>query len=288
MASDEQPGKADEHGRGSWFTRLRSYFVFVPLVYLYTAVMGTLSLLSSLFDRDGRVQHWFARTWSQMILKTLGVRVEMKGLEHIDFGKTAVYASNHLSALDIPLLYARLPIQFRILAKKELFRYPFLGWHLKRSGQIAVDQSDARASLRSLNRAGETLRHGMPLVVFPEGGRSPDGQLQPFMGGAFYAALKAQVPVVPVVLIGARELLPMNSFHGLPGTVSMVFCDPVSTEGMAPRDMDTLSARVRQEMAEVYYSQSGHSRPEVVHHGGTESTENPGLQKASRVEPSKG
>ena len=221
--------------------------------------MGTLSLLSSLFDRDGRVQHWFARTWSQMILKTLGVRVEMKGLEHIDFGKTAVYASNHLSALDIPVLYARLPIQFRILAKKELFRYPFLGWHLKRSGQIAVDQSDARASLRSLNRAGETLRHGMPLVVFPEGGRSPDGQLQPFMGGAFYAALKAQVPVVPVVLIGARELLPMNSFHGLPGTVSMVFCDPVSTEGMAPRDMDTLSARVRQEMAEVYYSQSGHA-----------------------------
>jgi 1-acyl-sn-glycerol-3-phosphate acyltransferase len=165
------------------------------------------------------------------------------------------------------MLYATLPIQFRILAKKELFRYPFLGWHLKRSGQIAVDQSDARASLRSLNRAGETLRHGMPLVVFPEGGRSPDGQLQPFMGGAFYAALKAQVPVVPVVLIGARELLPMNSFHGLPGTVHMIFCDPISTDGMAPRDMDKLSMRVRQVMADVYYSRTGIAPAEAVSSG---------------------
>jgi 1-acyl-sn-glycerol-3-phosphate acyltransferase len=267
MASGEHPGKADERGRGSLFTRLRSYFVFVPLIYLYTGVMGTLSLLSSFVDGDGRMQHWFARTWSKMILKTLMVRVEMEGLEHIDFGQTAVYASNHLSALDIPLLYATLPIQFRILAKKELFRYPFLGWHLKRSGQIAVDQSDARASLRSLNRAGETLRHGMPLVVFPEGGRSPDGQLRPFMGGAFYAALKAQAPVVPVVLIGARELLPMNSFHGLPGTVHMIFCDPISTEGMSPRDMDRLSARVRQEMADVYYSRSGMVPAEAITSG---------------------
>lgn len=257
MASGEQPGKADERGRGSLFTRLRSYLIFVPLVYFYTFVMGTLSLLSSFADHDGRMQHWFARTWSKMILDTLRVRVEMQGLEHIDFGQTAVYAANHVSALDIPLLYATLPIQFRILAKKELFRYPFLGWHLKRSGQIAVDQSDARASLRSLNRAGETLRHGMPLMVFPEGGRSPDGQLQPFMGGAFYAAIKAQVPVVPVVLIGARELLPMNSFHGLPGKVEMIFCDPIPTAGMSPRDMDKLSAQVRQVMAEVYYSRSG-------------------------------
>jgi 1-acyl-sn-glycerol-3-phosphate acyltransferase len=257
MGSGEKPGQADERGRGSLFTRLRSYFIFVPLVYFYTFLMGTLSLLSSFFDRDGRMQHWFARTWSKMILKTLLVPVQMEGLDHFDFSQTAVYAVNHLSALDIPMLYATLPIQFRILAKKELFRYPFLGWHLKRSGQIAVEQSDARASLRSLNRAGETLRHGMPLVVFPEGGRSPNGQLQPFMGGAFYMALKAQVSVVPVILIGARDLLPMNSFHVLPGTVHMIFCHPISTQGMAPRDMDKLSAQVRQMMADVYYSRSG-------------------------------
>jgi 1-acyl-sn-glycerol-3-phosphate acyltransferase len=257
MGSGEKPGSVDERGRGSRFTRLRSYGIFVPLVYLYTGVMGTLSLLSSFFDRDGRMQHWFARSWSKMILRTLFVQVRMEGLEKLDFSQPAVYAANHLSALDIPVLYAELPIQFRILAKKELFRYPFLGWHLQRSGQIPVDQSDARASLRSLNRAGESLRHGMPLVVFPEGGRSPDGQMQPFMGGAFYAAIKAQAPVVPVVMIGARELLPMNSFHVLPGEVKMIFCVPVPTTGLSPREMEKLSHQVRQVMAEVYYARSG-------------------------------
>ncbi len=248
MSYGEQPANVEERGRGSLFTRLRSYFVYVPVIYLWTGVMGSLSLLSSFFDHDGRVQHWFARTWARMILKILGVRIKLQGLENVDYSRPAVYAANHLSALDIPVLYATLPIQFRILAKKELFAYPFLGWHLRRSGQIAVDQKDARSSLRSLNRAGETLREGMPLVVFPEGGRSPSGELQQFMGGAFYAALKAQVPVVPIVITGVRELLPMNSFHVLPGEANVVFCHPVSTKGLSPRDMDKLAADVRQVM----------------------------------------
>ncbi len=248
MSYGEQPANIDERRRGSLFTRLRSYIVYVPLIYFCTGVLGSLSLLASFFDHDGRIQHWFAHTWAKLMLKIVGVRVQLRGLENVDYSRPAVYAANHLSALDIPVLYATLPIQFRILAKKELFAYPFLGWHLRRSGQIAVDQKDARASLRSLNRAGESLREGMPLVVFPEGGRSPDGALQPFMGGAFYAALKAQVPVVPIVITGVRELLPMNSFHALPGEADVVFCHPVSTDGMGPREMDELAARVRQVM----------------------------------------
>ncbi len=256
MSYGEQPKSADERGRGTLLTRLRSYFVFLPVTYFCTGVMGTLSLLSSLFDRDGRVQHWFAQKWSRMVLKILMVRVHVTGLERVDFRRPAVYAANHLSALDIPLLFACLSFQFRIMAKKELFVYPFLGWHLRRSGQISVTIGDARASLRSLNRASQTLRDGMPIVVFPEGGRSPDGRLQEFMGGAFYAALKAQVPVVPIVISGVRELLPMNSFHSLPGEADVVFCDPVSTEGMTPRDMDKLSAMVRQVMEEAMFART--------------------------------
>lgn len=261
MTCGEQPGRGDESRRGSLFSRLRSYCFFVPLVYLYTGVMGTLSLLSSFFDRDGRMQHWFARTWSRMILKTVCVAVKLEGLERIDPHQPAIYAANHLSALDIPVLYATLPTPFRILAKKQLFRYPFLGWHLARSGQIPVDQDDPRASLRSLNRASETLRHGMPLVVFPEGGRSRDGHLQDFMGGAFYAAIKAQVPVVPVVIVGTNDLLPMNSFHVQPGTVELIFCEPVSTVGRSPREMEKLSAHVRQVMYDVYYSRTSAPLP---------------------------
>ena len=172
MTNTEPQVANREAGRGSLLSRLRSYLFFAPMVYLYTGVMGTLSLLSSLSDREGRIQHWFARTWARMILKTVMIRVRVEGLDHINPAQTAIYAANHLSALDIPVLYACLPVQFRIMAKKELFRYPFLGWHLKRSGQIPIDPGDARASLRSLTHASESLRHGTPLVVFPEGGRS--------------------------------------------------------------------------------------------------------------------
>jgi len=245
-----------EPDRGSLLSRLRSYLFFAPMVYLYTGAMGTLSLLSSLSDREGRIQHWFARTWARMILKTVRIRVRVEGLDHVSPAQTAIYAANHLSALDIPVLYACLPVQFRIMAKKELFRYPFLGWHLKRSGQIPIDAGDARASLRSLTHASESLRHGTPLVVFPEGGRSATGHLQEFMGGASYVAIKAQTPIVPIAIVGTNGVLPMNSFHLLPGVVELIIGEPIPTTGLRVRDMDRLTMQVRQAIAEMYYSRS--------------------------------
>lgn len=253
MNTDRQSA-AQTQPRGSWFTRLRSYCFCLPIVYLYTGVLGTISLVCSLFDSSGRVQHRIARLWARLILKTVGIHVRVEGLEHLHPQQPAIYAVNHLSAIDIPVLYAHLPGKFRIMAKRELFRYPFLGWHLKRSGQIPIVSGDAHASLRSLNRAGETLRHGMPLVVFPEGGRSRTGQLQEFMNGAFYVAIRAQAAVVPMAIVGSFELLPMNSFHMLPGNIDLVIGEPIPTTGMRLRDTDKLAAQVRQVIAELYDS----------------------------------
>jgi 1-acyl-sn-glycerol-3-phosphate acyltransferase len=269
MATTPQAEEKTENTRapnvsGGLFSRLRSYCIFVPLIYLYTAIMGSLSLLSSFVDRGGRMQHWFAVHWARMILATGGVQVQVEGAEHIDPLKPAVYTANHLSALDIPVLYSCIPGQFRIMAKRELFRYPFMGWHLTRSGQIPIEQGDARASLRGLNRASESLRHGMPLAIFPEGGRSKHGHLQPFMGGAFYMAIKARAPVVPIVLVNTYELLPMNSFHLKPGRVKMLIGEPIETTGMVPRQMEELAGRVRQIMADTYYAHSKLPAPELI------------------------
>jgi 1-acyl-sn-glycerol-3-phosphate acyltransferase len=261
MSSVPQPEIIAERDRRR-LSRLRSYLVLNPLIYLYTIVLGTLSLLSSFFDRNGTIQHGFARAWSFLILKTAGIHVQVVGKEKLP-NHPAVYAVNHASALDIPTLYWELPVQFRIMAKKELFRYPFMGWHLRRSGQIPIERENARSSLRSLNRASEALRSGIPLLVFPEGGRTADGTIKPFLSGAFYVAIKAEVDVVPIVLIGTRERLPMNSFHIVPGDVQMIVGDPISTHGLSPRDMDTLAARVQTAMEDVYYPRAAYPDPRV-------------------------
>ena len=245
-------------------SRLRSYLLYVPLVYLYTAIMGTGSLLSSLFDRSGRIQHGFARAWSKMILATAGCPIEIVNPEKLNAGGAAVYVVNHLSAFDIPTLYAALPFQFRIMAKKELFRYPMLGWHLTRSGQIPIERENARASLKSLMRASEALKSGMSLVVFPEGGRSADGCLQPFLGGSFYVAIKAQAPVIPMALIGTFEALPMNSFHIRPRPFQLVVGDAIPSTGYAPREMDKLAALAETAVADLYYARAAVSRPATL------------------------
>ncbi len=234
----------------------RSIFVLDPLIWAYTVVLGTLSLLSSLVDRSGRIQHGFARLWSWLILKTTLSPVRVSGLERLHGSAAAVFAVNHISALDIPMVYVHLPFPFRILAKKELFRYPFMGWHLRRSGQIPIDRESARASMRSLNLAVQALRSGMPLVVFPEGGRSADGQVQPFMSGAFYAAIRAGVEVVPMALVGTYEVLPMNSFHIRPGPMELVIGEPIPTDNLTVRDMDALAARVQKAVEDLYYARA--------------------------------
>ena len=235
-------------------SRLRSYFVWTPLVWLYTLVLGCVSLAVSFFDPTGERQQNIARLWSRMILWTVGAKVQVEGLDRIDISKPQVYVVNHLSAFDIPVLYTHLPFQFRILAKKELFRYPFMGWHLRRSGQIPVVLENPKASVRSLNLAVAAIRKGNSLVIFPEGGRSPNGQLQFFMGGAFYAAVKAQVNVVPIVLVGTYEMLKMNSYHIKPGPIQMVVGAPISTAGMSTRDIAKITEQARLVMGDVYYS----------------------------------
>jgi 1-acyl-sn-glycerol-3-phosphate acyltransferase len=247
-----QVGNSRLGDRLSW---IRSILLLDPLIWSYTVILGTLSLLSSLVDRGGRVQHGFARLWSWLILKTARCPVRVRGMS-ITPGVPAVYAANHLSALDIPVLYAHLPFPFRIMAKKELFRYPFMGWHLRRSGQIPIDRESARASMRSLNLAVQALKAGMPLVVFPEGGRSANGQVQTFMSGAFYTAIKAGADVIPMALVGTYEVLPMNSFHIRPGPVELLIGEPICSVGMVPRVMELLAVRVQNALVDLYYSRS--------------------------------
>ena len=118
----------------------RTVFYLIPAITLYTIVLGTASILSSLFDRRGYFAHRCARAWSWLILATTGVRVTVVGLERLNPKQTYVFASNHQSIYDIPVLFASLPYQLRIIAKASLAKFPVLGWHLKRGRHLLVDR----------------------------------------------------------------------------------------------------------------------------------------------------
>jgi 1-acyl-sn-glycerol-3-phosphate acyltransferase len=236
-----------------WLSLLRSFLIFDPLIWLYTVVLGILSIPASLYGDKSRILHGFARFWSGLIMKTILSPVKVSGMEKIDTSKPHVYAVTHSSALDIPVLYVCLPFQFRILFKKELLSYPIVGWHLKRSGQVCIDQQKPTRSIAHIRSAVKSLQGGLPLVIFPEGGRTPDGEIKPFMPGAFYLAIKAQVDIVPVALLGTYELLPMNTYHIKCRPLEMRVGDPISTSGYSLREMETLSAKVHQAMADLYY-----------------------------------
>jgi 1-acyl-sn-glycerol-3-phosphate acyltransferase len=239
-----------------WLSRLRSYFILDPLIWLYTLVLGLVALPGGLFDRSGRRLHWFSRAWSWLIMKTILSPVKVTGLDKIDTSKPHVYAVNHASAMDIPVLYVNLPFQFRILFKKELLAYPVVGWQLKRSGQVCIDQQKPTNSLAAIRSAVKSLKAGMPLVIYPEGGRTPDGEIKPFLPGAFFLAIKAQVDIVPVALVGTYELLPMNTYHVKCRPLEMRVGEPISTAGLTMRDMDAVSAKVHQAIEDLYYAES--------------------------------
>jgi len=234
---------------GEAMSLLRSLLFSTPLIALATMVMGTLSLLASLVDRTGRTQHRLARMWGGMLLRASFIRVRTEGLERLDRNATYVFVANHASYMDIPALLAYLPFQFRFFAKKGLYKIPFLGGHLRRAGHIPVDRSSPRASLKSMSEGARIVaKRGISVLLFPEGGRCPEG-LREFKEGAAYIAIKAGVPVVPMALSGMRQLLPMGSIHLRSGQAVLRIGDPIPTAGMGLHARAALNLRLYQEVA---------------------------------------
>jgi 1-acyl-sn-glycerol-3-phosphate acyltransferase len=246
--------------RSRWLPWL-SYLLLWPAFGLATAAFGTIALLASLFDASGRLQHRIARAWGTTVLRIAVSPVRLVGAENLRGVGPAVYAANHLSYMDTPVILSKLPFQFRILARHELFRIPFIGWYLRRSGQIAVDSTSLRANLASLNRGADTVKRGMSLVLFPEGGRSADGRLQPFHSGAAIMAIRAQAPLVPLALIGTYELMPMHTYHLHPRPLLLVVGKPIPTTGCTTRQADQLLEQVVASIHQMFAQHSGSSIP---------------------------
>jgi 1-acyl-sn-glycerol-3-phosphate acyltransferase len=224
----------------------RTVFLLIPLISVYTIVLGTLSILSTLVDRRGHAAHWCARAWSWMILATTGVDVRVKGLDRVEPGETYIFIANHQSIYDIPVIFASLPYQLRIIAKESLGRFPFLGWHLVRAGHLLVDRSNPdRAGI--LNRWRRLVADRVSLIIFPEGTRSPDGEMGRFKAGSFLLALEAGLTIVPLSVSGTIHVMKKNRLMTCPGQVTLEVHQPIPTpkvEAPTTADARNLAARI--------------------------------------------
>jgi 1-acyl-sn-glycerol-3-phosphate acyltransferase len=173
----------------------------------------------------------------------------VEGLEHVRPEEATIYCVNHQSAMDIPVLFANLPVQFRFVAKRSLFNLPFMGSHLRRSGHVPVDRDRPHQAMKSMKMAAQEIREGKSVLLFPEGHRSRNGQLLPFKAGSFYIAILAGVPIVPITLNGTPYVLKPDTYHVRAGKTEMIVHPPIPTEGLTLHDVDALSQRVRDAIA---------------------------------------
>jgi 1-acyl-sn-glycerol-3-phosphate acyltransferase len=225
----------------------RTVFFLIPAISVYTIVLGTISVLSTLVDRTGDFGHGCARAWSWLILKTTGVKVRVEGLERLDPTRSYVFAANHQSIYDIPIVFASLPFQLRIIAKESLGKIPFMGWHLQRTGHVLVDRSKPGAG--TVKKMAKLVAEGHSLIVFPEGTRSTDGVVARFKGGSFVIALDAGLPIVPISITGSRHVMLKGELMVKPGTVTLRVHDPVETAGVSRDAARDLAASVRDVVA---------------------------------------
>lgn len=220
----------------------------VPLIAADTLVCGMAILAAGLFDRSGRACRAIARGWAHVLLRGLGVRVDVEGSDNLPSGP-AVYAANHGSALDIPILFGYLPADFRFIHKRSLYLVPVLGWSLWVAGHVGIDRSNPFRARKSLHAAARRIHDGMSVAVFPEGTRSPDAGVRPFKRGSFVLALEAGVPVVPVSLLGVKRVVPRGLATLRPGTVRLVIHPAVPTAGRSPEAAASLAEEVRRVVA---------------------------------------
>jgi len=222
-------------------------FIFYLFFLPWTLIASFIALFISLFSQDKT--HFIVRFWGRSGLFFAGLRVQIQGVENIPYGQPAIYVSNHQSNFDIPIIYAGLPVQFRWMAKQELFRVPFFGLAMKRSGMISIDRSNLRTTMRSIIAAAQRIKEGTSVIIFPEGTRTPDGKLQEFKKGALLIAAKAQVPVVPIAIHGSYQIQPKGRWKVNGGPLRIEVLPPITTAGLKSSDIDTLTRKVHDQIA---------------------------------------
>lgn len=223
---------------------VRTLVVYAWVVFS-SFVCGITATICSFFSRTGNLPHLVARLWGNSILMANFTKVSLTGLHNIDSSQSIIYMANHQSNFDIPVLLGKLPVQFRWLAKAELFKIPIFGRGMRGCGYISIDRSDHKAAILSLKEAARTIRAGTSVLIFPEGTRSPDGCIKPMKKGGFILAIEAGVPIVPIIIHGTRNIMAKGDRRINPGNVRLDIKPPINTTAYARKDNNRLLEKVQ-------------------------------------------
>ena len=217
---------------------------FYVLVAPFIAIIGfPWTFLTGKVDVLYRLCMWAARTG----VRIAGIKVQVEGRERLQPGRNYIFMCNHVSNIDPPIVAPLIPPRTSVLVKKEVFRIPVLSRAMRMGSLVPVDRRNRDAAIASLNAAGEVLRSGISMMIFPEGTRSPDGRLLPFKKGPFYLAIETGVPVVPMTVVGTYEIMPKGSFSIRAGTATVIFHEPVNPAAFSSRE--ALMGAVRDKIA---------------------------------------
>jgi 1-acyl-sn-glycerol-3-phosphate acyltransferase len=214
---------------------------FIPVLVISTTISAILALLVGLLNPYGRYATAVFRGWARSLLLAAGIKPEISGLENIEPEKSYILIANHQSHMDIPVLTCVLPVPLRIIAKKELFKIPFLGWGMKGVGMLSIDRSNRKKSIDTLKEAEEIIKtHVLSILAFPEGTRSDDGKIHPFKKGPFILAINTGLPLLPVSVSGTRKITPKGKISINPGRVKVMIHPPISTDDLTLGDRHKL------------------------------------------------
>jgi 1-acyl-sn-glycerol-3-phosphate acyltransferase len=234
-------------------------FVFLNLfIALHTLFFGIYGVLLALLGGSGRFVHFYcAVPWARAILKVCGVKVELKGSEHIKKNVPCIYMANHCSYFDIFALLSALPVDFKFIVKQELMAIPIFGHAMKRAGYIGIEREEPRKALKSMHEAAERIRKGASVLIFPEGTRSDDGRLQPFKPGGFHLALKSGCDIVPITIKGSHRIVPKGSRNIRKGAILLIVGEAIPLRGQSRKNMGQVMDRVRESIGQHPASRVG-------------------------------
>ena len=219
--------------------------LLVVVAVIITAFMSTCAFLFPLISPGENKVHKIASLWARMLLWLTSTRVNVIGRENVLMNRPQIFMANHQSDFDILIVLAHIPGQFRWIAKKELFKIPVFGKAMRNAGYIEIDRQNHEKALKSLDEAAEKIREGKSVVTFPEGTRSLDGKIRPFKQGMFHLAIRSGVPIVPISIIGASEIMPKRTLKVRPGRIAMVIDRPVDVSGYTLETRGELIERIR-------------------------------------------